>query len=70
MAANYKVITQAPVKTLGVGGQFQDAIEITIETLPSKQVGRVVVPTVQYNPAEVAEVLDALAHVIETVQGL
>lgn len=70
MAATYKVVSQTPVTAAVPGGQFQEAMEIVYETIPSGVTGRVRVPLSAYGPGHVDEVLTDAAATLEAVQKL
>ena len=70
MAALYTVTGQRPTTVLGIGGHFQDVVEITFQTL-SGDVGTLRVNANDYKNLDyVKQKLDELAGQMEAIRGL
>lgn len=70
MAENYQVQGQRRYTEPTATGGVDIGYEITFATKPSNVISSIRVPDAQYNPEDVARLLDAEAHKIEEVHAL
>lgn len=70
MADKYTVTGQRPYTDPTETGGIARGVEITFATKPSNVVSSIRVPETQYNPTDVARLLDEAAATIETIHTL
>lgn len=70
MATDWRVVAQRQVSNLTSQGTFQEAMEVTFETIPEGVTGVIAVPLAYYNEDYIREQLDNRVATIKAVGNL